>query len=340
MEYSNMLDVLKNEPRYRIDQIKQAIFVELLDDWSKATWLPQTLRNTLQRKFPLAMNAEVSIGADAQTVKALVTFEDGKAIETVLMKHNGGRNTVCVSTQVGCPMRCAFCATGTMGLIRNLSSDEIVTQVLFFARYLKDSGERVGSVVFMGMGEPLLNYQNVIDAIKLMNDPKGLNIGARHFSISTAGILDGIKKLSHEQLDVNLAISLHAPNDEIRKKLMPIAQAHHMELLLETVDEYIEKKNRKVMFEYLLIDGQNDADEHARELAEVMNSHRLYMVNLIPYNPTVVNAQFKPSPKKRVELFKKILERAGVEVTVRTEFGGDIKGACGQLATERNEQKR
>ena len=330
MEYSKIREVLKDEPKYRLDQVKQAVFVDLLEDWGEVTSLPKKIRETLQRECPLDINAEVSTSAKEDAVKALITFSDGKAVETVLMRHKEEHNTVCVSTQVGCPMGCAFCATGKMGLTRDLSEDEMVAQVLYFARYLKNQNERVGNVVFMGMGEPFLNYDNVLGSIHVMHDPKTLNIGARHFSISTCGLPDGIKKLAKEDLDINLAISLHAPNDTVRKKLMPVANKHSLRQLLETVDDYIKIKNRKVMFEYLMIDGENDSDKHAMELAKIMK-RKLCVVNLISYNPTGV---FKPSPQKRIERFKKILETQGVAVTIRHRFGRDIKGACGQLATE------
>ncbi len=336
MEYSKILRSLKDEPNYRIDQVKQAIFVDLLEDWDEVTSLPKKIRENLQRECSLNIDAEESISAKEDTVKALITLSDGNAIETVLMRHKGGRNTVCVSTQVGCPMQCAFCATGKMGLTRDLSADEMVEQILYFARYLKPQGERVGSVVYMGMGEPFLNYDNVLESIYIMHDPKALNIGARHFSISTCGILDGIKKLAKEDMDINLAISLHASNDEVRKKLMPIAGAQSLLQLLETVDEYVRAKNRKVMFEYLMIDGENDSDEEAEELAKIMK-RKLCVVNLISYNPT---GGFEPSPQKRVEKFKKVLEDKGIEVTIRHRFGRDIKGACGQLATDKKNKTK
>ena len=326
-----MLELLKDEPKYRLDQVKQAVFDNLLEDWSEATWLPKKTRETLQRECPLNINTEVSTSVKEDTVKALITLSDGEAVETVLMKHKDGRNTVCVSTQVGCPMRCAFCETGKMGLVRDLSADEMVEQVLYFARYLKSQDKRVGSIVFMGMGEPFLNYDNTLGSIHIMHDPKVFNIGARHFSISTCGILEGINKLAKEDLDINLAISLHASNDKVRKKLMPVAGVCSIQQLLDTVDEYIKAKNRKVMFEYLMIDGENDLDEHAVELAKIMK-RKLCVVNLISYNSTGV---FEPSSQKRIERFKEILETRGVEVTIRHRFGRDIKGACGQLATDK-----
>ncbi|MFH1111471.1 MAG: 23S rRNA (adenine(2503)-C(2))-methyltransferase RlmN [Patescibacteria group bacterium] len=333
MEISKIQEVLKNEPKYRYAQVKQALFNGFVENWNMATGLPKKLRELLQATCPLDIKAEISTSNDKNTVKALMALLDGKFIETVLMKHGSGRNTVCVSCHVGCPMGCKFCATGIMGLIRKLSVDEIISQVLFFARYLNKTNERVGSVVFMGMGEPFLNYENVMQAIKIIQSQDGFGIGARHISISTCGIFDGIKKLAQEDLPINLAISLHASNDVVRRQLMPIAKTYTIKELLKIVDDYISKKNRKVMFEYLMLQGINDLDEHARELARLMKN-RLCVVNLIEYNPT---EKFTASSHNRRNRFKDILEKNGVTTTMRYRFGQDIKGACGQLATNRNQ---
>ena len=331
MEISKLPELLAKEPKYRQAQVKQALFRDLINDWEAATGLPKKLRQELNEKCPLHTKAELSTSSDKLTSKALITLADGKAIEVVLMRHEDGRNTVCVSCMVGCPMNCAFCATGSMGLGRNLTTDEIIIQVLFFARLLKADKERVGSVVFMGMGEPLLNYDNVMAAIRRLQSPDGFNIGARHISISTCGILDGIKKLAQEDLPVNLAISLHGSNNTVRRQLMPIARIYTIRQLLQTVDEYIAQTKRKVMFEYLMISGVNDLDEHALELAKLMKN-KLAFVNLIQYNPT---GKFTASSGKQMSRFKNILEKNGVTITMRYRFGRDIKGACGQLATKK-----
>ncbi|MCK5096038.1 MAG: 23S rRNA (adenine(2503)-C(2))-methyltransferase RlmN [Candidatus Pacebacteria bacterium] len=335
MEFSNIREVIKNEPRYRTDQIMRAVFVDLVEDWDKVTGLSKKLREELKKKCPLEIKGEIFISSNEDSVKVLMPLVDGKLIETVLMMYKGERNSVCVSCQVGCPMGCKFCATGKMGLIRDLTTDEIVSQVLFFSRYLKKEKKRVRSVVFMGMGEPFANYENVIGAIRLMHDPKGLGLGARRFSISTCGLVKGIQKLAKEELDVNLAISLHASNDTIRRKIMPVAQTYTIKELLEVVDDYIAVKHRKVMFEYLMISDLNDRDEHALELAKLMKG-KLYVVNLISYNST---GEFKSSTQKRMKHFKNILEENGVEVTIRYRFGRDIQGACGQLATEKGKHQ-
>lgn len=332
MELSKISKILANEPKYRSAQVNLALFSELVEDWNDVAVLPKTLREKLMAECPIGIPSEISVSFDKDTVKALIALSDGKCIETVLMRHEDGRNTVCVSSMVGCPMKCAFCATGEMGLMRKLTADEIITQVLFFARFLKKEGERVGSVVFMGMGEPFLNYDNVMNAVRILNGKEYFGIGARHISISTCGIFDGINKLSSEDLPVNLAISLHAPNNEVREKLMPVAHGYAIKDLLRVIDEYIAKTKRKVMFEYLMINGVNDTDAMAEELAALLKK-KLCVVNLIQYNDT---GAFTASSHNRMNRFKEILEKNGVRATMRYRFGRDINGACGQLATGKN----
>ncbi|MDO8424495.1 MAG: 23S rRNA (adenine(2503)-C(2))-methyltransferase RlmN, partial [bacterium] len=238
------------------------------------------------------------------------------------------RNTVCVSSQVGCPLKCLFCATGKIGFKRNLESWEIVQQVLFFSRILKKESKRVSNIVFMGMGEPFLNYDNVLSAVRILNDKDGLNIGARHISISTAGLVEGIEKLAKENLELNLAVSLHAPSDILRKAIMPIAKQYSIGEILKAVDDYIGITRRRVMFEYIMIEDFNDSPLHAKSLAKLMKKP-LYFVNLISYNPT---GELNPSPGVKIKKFKEILEKEGIIVTQRYRFGQDIKAACGQLA--------
>ena len=336
MEFAKINELLlAQEPKYRLIQANQAIFADLAEHWDEVAVFPKKLRELLQKECPLEISAEVSVSADKDTAKALICLSDGKFVETVLMRHEDGRNTVCVSSMVGCPMKCVFCATGEMGLVRKLTADEILTQVLFFARFLKKENERVGSVVFMGMGEPFLNYDNVLSAARTMNSKDGFGIGARHISISTCGIFDGIKKLAEEDLAFNLAISLHAPNDEMRRKLMPVAHGYEIRELIAVIDDYIAKTKRKVMFEYLMINGVNDGDETAKELASLLKN-KLCVVNLIEYNDT---GAFTASSHNRINRFKEILERNGVQATMRYRFGRDIKGACGQLAIEKSFEK-
>ncbi len=315
-------------PRFRMKQVNKHLFHEFIGAWRESTVLPKDVIERLEKEFPINVKAETLTSKQKDTIKAIMELSDGLSIETVLMRHGDGRNTVCVSSQAGCALRCAFCATGMKGFNRDLSSWEMVMQVLFFARLLKEEGERVTNVVFMGMGEPFLNYDNVLDAIRILNDKEGFDLGARNISVSTAGIVEGIDKLSKEDIRINLAVSLHSPNNEIRSKLMPINRKYPIESLMEAVARYTEKTNRQVMFEYMLLKDVNDSDKDAVDLARMMKDH-LYVVNLISYNPT---GSFKASPAKKVERFKEILEKRGVKVTRRHSFGADIQSACGQLS--------
>lgn len=327
MDLTQLKNVLKKEPAFRLKQIKKAVFRDLIKDWRKATILPLSLRERLSEEIPLKIQVKTFVSKDKRAVKALINLKDGLKIESVLMRHQNKRNTVCVSCQVGCPLDCVFCATGKMGFVRNLESFEIIEQVLFFARYLKEQKQRVTNVVFMGMGEPFLNYKSVLSAIRILNDKEGFNLGARRFSISTVGIIEGIEKLAREKLEVNLAISLHAADDKLRSKIMPINKKYPLLEVLKTVDGYIKRTRRRVMIEYIMIKGVNDSDEHAQKLAELMK-RPLCFVNLISYNPTGI---FKPSSSKRIKRFKEILEKERVVVTQRYRFGQDIGAACGQL---------
>lgn len=322
--------VLKNEPAYRIRQAREAVYQKLISDWSQATNLPKNLRDILNEKCPLKISAEIFKSKDKKTIKALMQLEDGLNIECVLMRYEDregkNRNTVCVSTQVGCVLGCAFCATGKMEFKRNLTEEEIINQILFFAR--NGDGGKITNVVFMGMGEPFLNYENVISAIKYLNDASTMGLGMRRFSISTAGIPEGIKKFADENIEVNLALSLHAPNDSLRSKLMPINKKYPINEVLRSLQYYQNKTRRKIMFEYIMIDGVNDSDLCANQLAGISKKF-ICAVNLIPYNSTGV---FKASPADRIKRFREILEQRGVETIQRFSFGKDIKAACGQLA--------
>ncbi len=329
MDLIQLKNFLSKEQPYRLQQAQKALFIDLIEDWREASVLPLLLRKNLNKICPIDIKAQVLFSKDEKTAKAVIILKDGLKIESVLMKHNNSRNTVCVSSQVGCTLNCSFCATGKIGFKRNLEVFEIVEQVLFFARYLKKKGEKITNNVFMGMGEPFLNYENTINAIRILNDKEGFNLGARHISISTVGILEGIKKLAEEKLQVNLAISLHAPDDDLRSKIMPINKTYPIVDVLEAVDDYIKKTKRKVMFEYMMVKDLNDSDVHAQRLSKLMKKP-LYLVNLILYNPTGV---FKPSSSVRIKKFKEILRKEGVQVTQRYRFGQNIKAACGQLVS-------
>jgi len=337
MDVSNLEEVLANEPAYRLKQAREAVYKNFISDWSEATFFAKELRDKLNRECPLEINVDVLISKKEDSVKARITLKDGSQIEAVLMRHKDGRNTVCVSSQVGCPLGCLFCATGKMGFKRNLTSEEILEQVIFFSRYLKNitlsevegSAIRVTNVTYMGMGEPFLNYESVLTSIRILNNKDYFNIGARSISVSTAGIIDGIKKFSEEGLQLNLAISLHAPNNELRKTLMPISKKYSLEDVLKSVDEYIKKTKRKVMFEYVLIDSINDSVGCAEQLSKLMKK-KLYFLNLILYNATGI---FKASKTKNVEKFKSVLEKNKIDFVQRYRFGDDIQAACGQFAT-------
>ena len=341
MNINNLEKILQNKPKYRIKQAMEAVFLKCISDWSEATFFSLELREKLNKECPLEIKFETLISKDKDSVKARITLRDGLQIETVLMRHKDGRNTVCVSSQVGCPLGCLFCATGKMGFKRNLSAEEILEQIIFFKRwfeyklpvFVKQTPGvcRVTNITFMGMGEPFLNYDNVLKAIRILNDKNYFNIGGRSISVSTAGIIEGIEKFSKEGIQLNLAISLHAPNNKLRSELMPISKKYPLEAILKSVDDYIKTKKRKVMFEYVLIKDVNDSDKCAKELAELM-ARKLYFVNLILYNAT---GAFEPSTTKRAESFKKILKKAGINFVQRYRFGDSIQAACGQFATLR-----
>jgi 23S rRNA (adenine2503-C2)-methyltransferase len=356
MDFKKVEEILSTEPAFRIKQVKKAIFSDLIDSWEKATTLSKDLRQKLSQvyKIPEPALGKILESNDGETAKAIFVLNDGLKIESVLMRHSltdsgQARNTVCISSQAGCSMNCQFCATGKKGFNRNLTVTEIYGQVLFFARYLKSRGEKITNIVVMGMGEPFLNYDNVLEAVKVLNDKDGFNLGARHISISTCGITEGIEKLAKEPLQVNLAVSLHAPNDDLRTKLMPINKSYPIKKVLAAVDDYIRATKRRVMFEYLMIDGVNDSEAQAEELGKLLvhslkfgnqkdfarPDRRYYFINLISFN-AVGHSEFKPSPGWKIKRFKDVLDLIGVDVTQRYRFGKEIKAACGQLVGEEN----
>lgn len=327
MDISRLYQFFEDQPRYRVQQAERAVFTNLIDDWQDVSTFPLEWRGRLNEEVNLKINAKLIESRVKDYTKALITLLDNNKIETVLLRHNDGRNTACLSSQVGCPLGCIFCATGQSGFKRNLTSDEIVEQAIFWNRFLKKENQRVTNVVFMGMGEPFLNYDNVLTAIRFLNQPEVCNIGARRISISTIGVLTGIKKLSEEKLQVNLAISLHAADDKLRSKIVPANEKWPLRKILTEVNQYIKKTNRRVMFEYTLIKGMNDSLPQARALARLMKK-TLYMVNLIPCN---YMAPFQPSDRVTIAKFKRVLEENRVAVTQRYTFGRDIEAACGQL---------
>ena len=331
--------IIKNDySAFRARQAKKSVFARLIADWEEASDLPADLRDLLKHKIAISEISPIvrEESAKGDAIKILFQASDGFFVEAVLMKHDRNRRTVCVSSQVGCAMNCSFCATGKLGFQRNLTAGEIVDQVLYFARMLKDKKEAVTNVVYMGMGEPFNNYDNVMESVRILNDKDGLNLGARHISISTCGVAAGIKKFADEKSQINLAISLHAPTDEIRSKIMPVNLAYPLKKLMPAIADYVEKTRRKVMFEYILLGGVNDSDECARELAGLMKGNKLYHVNIIKYHQTFMKGEstptFRASSQEQMRRFFDILKKAGISCTFRVSFGEDIAGACGQLA--------
>lgn len=320
---------------YRLQQLYRAAAKELLAGPADVTTLPKDLRAALHERgirFSAIEPLTLQRSSDGQTTKGLFRLSDGKEVEAVLMEHRGGRTTLCISSQAGCAFACAFCSTGQAGFNRNLSAGEIFDQAWFFARDLARHGKRITNVVFMGMGEPFHNYDAVMEAVELLNDPQGFGLGHRHITISTVGLADKIERFAGEALQVNLAISLHAPTDELRSRMMPVNRRFPLPVLMTACADYVEKTNRKVFFEYVMLDGVNDGPDCARALAELMRG-RLYHVNLIPYNATP-DAPYAATPEPRIWEFAAILDAAGVPVTVRQNMGRDIAAACGQLRAE------
>jgi len=322
-----MLD--RGQKKYRATQLFSWIYENKAKTFDEMSDVSKSFREELNKDFCLVLPKIYTkqVSKDG-TIKLLLELEDGSKIETALMPYNYG-NAICVSSQVGCNMACAFCASGLLKKKRNLEVHEMVGQVLIMNNLLEESGKHVSHIVVMGTGEPFDNYENVMDFIRIMNHPKGLAIGARHISVSTCGIVPGIMKYAHEGLQTNLAISLHAPNDEIRNKIMPISKAYSLDKLMEAVKYYEKNAGRRVTFEYIMLAGINDTLACAKELVDLVKGTLAY-INLIPYNP-VDEHSFKRSSDKDVHKFFSYLMQHGVNTTVRKEFGNDIDAACGQL---------
>lgn len=329
MNFQQLNIIIKDEPAFRQKQVFEFIFQKNIIDWNEATSLPKVLREQLIHEVDLDIDHQLFTDPKSKTIKALVNLNDGLSIETVLMRHSDVHNTVCISTQVGCPAGCLFCATGQMGFKRNLTSEEMVEQVLLFSRLLREENQRVSHVVFMGMGEPFLNQENVFQAIEILNNKKYFNIGSRRISISTVGVVEGIKSLMSYPKEINLAISLHAPNDKLRSEIIPFNKKYSLREIMRAVDRYLEKTRRKVMFEYVLIKGINDSLVEAKQLVDLLKG-KLGMVNLIVYNKM---QDYEPSERMQIIKFKNYLQSHGLEVTQRLSYGNEITAACGQLAT-------
>lgn len=318
------------EPRFRAKQLFEWVYARGVKSFEAMTNLSRDLRRKLEERTLLVL-LEQDVAQEAEptaTTKFLFRMHDGQKVEAVLMRHGYG-NSVCLTTQVGCRMGCTFCASTFGGLVRNITAGEIVDQVIMMQRDLPE-GERVGHVVLMGSGEPMENYEHVVKAIRLLHEPDGLNIGYRHITISTSGLVPGMLRLAEEGLPITLALSLHAPTDDLRQQLMPVARMWPLREVLDAARQYAEKTGRRVTYEYILIEEVNDNSEQARELGRLLKG-TLAHVNLIPMNPVAERPQYRRPGSERISAFREILEQAGINTTVRREMGGDIDAACGQL---------
>lgn len=322
-----------SQPSFRAKQIREWLDAGVTD-FSQMTNLPKDLRQKLSENFtvPGVTIVRKLVSAIDGTVKYLFRLDDGETVESVLMQYKHGWSQ-CLSTQVGCKMGCTFCATGIGGFIRDLSAAEMMAQIETAQR---DSGLRVSSIVLMGMGEPLDNYDNVVQFLHMLGEEGGVHIGMRHISLSTCGVVTGIRRLMKEQIPLTLSISLHAPNDEIRSRTMPVNRRWPIDELLNACREYIDATGRRISFEYAMIDGVNDADEHAEELADRLQG-MLCHVNLIPVNAVTGKAQQRSS-RLRIQAFMKVLEKRGINVTVRRTLGSDINASCGQLRRQADQE--
>ena len=316
------------EKKFKATQVFEWIYQKKISSFEDMTNIKKDLQDKLKMDFNFDMIKIKKKQEDKLTKKYLFELFDGNYVEAVLMEHDYGLS-ICVSSEVGCNMGCAFCESGRLKKVRDLESYEMVEQILLVENDIK---KRISSVVIMGIGEPLDNYDNVMNFIKIINDAKGIAIGARHITLSTCGIIPKIKELMKEDLQINLAISLHAPNSQLRNKLMPINKAYDLKELIKTIKEYIEVTNRRVTIEYIMLKDVNDNEIQATELAALLRGMNVY-VNLIPYNETN-HIEFKRALKDTVMKFYDTLKKKGINVTIRREFGSNIDAACGQLRSK------
>lgn len=316
------------ETKFRAAQVFDWLYIKRVTSFDLMTNLKKDLIKYLKENFSMDTIKIVKKQSDVDVKKYLFELYDGNKIEAVLMNHDYG-NSLCVSTEVGCNMGCRFCESGRLKKVRNLFAFELVLQIL---KVEEDIKERVSHVVLMGIGEPFDNYDNVMKFINIINDPKGINIGIRHITVSTCGIVPKIKEFTKEKTGVNLAISLHAPTDLVRDKIMPINKAYKIGDIMDAVRDYIAKTNRRVTFEYILLKGVNDSEECAIKLVNLLKGVNCY-VNLIPYNETS-HIEYKTSPKVTINRFYDILKEGNINVTIRREFGSKVSAACGQLRSE------
>lgn len=320
--------VALGEKKFKARQIYDWLYKKQVYDFKDMTNIKKDLIDKLAEDFNTDMIKIVKKQEDKTASKYLFKLFDDNYIEAVLMYHDYGIS-VCVSSQVGCNMGCKFCESGRLKKVRNLETYEMVEQILLIEQDIK---QRISSVVIMGIGEPFDNYNNVLNFIKIINSDLGIAIGARHITVSTCGLIPKIKEFSNENIQVNLAVSLHAPNNALRNKIMPINKAYPLKDLIVTLKEYIKKTNRRVTIEYVILDKVNDSRENALELANLLKGMNVY-VNLIPYNETN-NLDFKKSDRSNILKFYDTLKKQKINVTIRKEFGANIDGACGQLRSK------
>jgi 23S rRNA (adenine2503-C2)-methyltransferase len=321
------------QPRFRAAQVWNGLYQQLWSSPTDFSNLPAALRQRIGEEFTFSHLTPgiIKQSSDGETTKTLFHLPDQRSIEAVVMMYDE-RRTLCISSQAGCLMGCVFCATGSMGLQRHLSSGEIVEQVLYYARQLKAAGESVTNIVVMGMGEPFHNYDAVLAAVDRLNHPEGMNLGARRFTISTVGLIPGIRRFASENRQVNLAISLHAANDALRTSLLPINKKYPLAELMAACREYLQATNRRITFEWALIQDVNDSPQHAEELAALVKG-MLCHVNIIPLNPTRSYAG-QGTTRERARAFQETLQARNIPCTIRLRRGIDIQAGCGQLATE------
>lgn len=323
--------VNKGEKKFKGSQVFDWLYRKRVTSFNEMTNIKKDILDMLKKDFTFKTLSISKVERDTDVNKYLFCLKDDEKVEAVLMNHLYG-NSLCISTQVGCNMGCKFCESGRLKKVRNLETHEMIEQILLVE---EECGKRISHVVIMGIGEPFDNYDNLIKFIEIINNPKGIELGSRHITVSTCGVVPKIKEFMNLPYQVNLAISLHAPNDEIRNTIMPINKAYPIPVLINTLKEYIKKTNRRVTFEYILLDQVNDTSECARELANLVKGMNCY-INLIPYNETN-NISYKRTKSENITNFYDILKKNKINVTIRREYGSKISAACGQLRSKKED---
>lgn len=323
--------VNKGEKKFKGSQVFDWLYRKRVTSFDEMTNIKKDILDMLKKDFTFKTLSISKVERDTDVNKYLFCLKDCEKVEAVLMNHLYG-NSLCISTQVGCNMGCKFCESGRLKKVRNLETHEMIEQILLVE---EECGKRISHVVIMGIGEPFDNYDNLIKFIEIINNPKGIELGSRHITVSTCGVVPKIKEFMNLPYQVNLAISLHAPNDEIRNTIMPINKAYPIPVLMDTLKEYIQKTNRRVTFEYILLDQVNDTSKCARELANLVKGMNCY-INLIPYNETN-NISYKRTKSENITNFYDILKKNKINVTIRREYGSKISAACGQLRSKKED---